>query len=142
MEAIQRAGQLDGNNREVVMVSRKAQAVTEARFRGNELFKAGRFEEACAAYGEGLDHDPRNSVLLCNRAACRSKLGQFEKSVDDCTAAISVRPGYRKARLRRVDCNTKVKKKQWSSFQKNNKIFYFIVILNLFLWWCRCESGS
>ncbi|CAH8391135.1 unnamed protein product [Eruca vesicaria subsp. sativa] len=110
VEAIQRAGQLDGNNREVAMVSRRAQAVTEARFKGNELFKAGRFEEACAAYGEGLDHDPRNSVLLCNRAACRSKLGQFEKSVEDCTAAISVRPGYRKARLRRADCNTKMRK--------------------------------
>ncbi|KAJ0242063.1 hypothetical protein HA466_0213850 [Hirschfeldia incana] len=110
VEAIQRAGQLDGNNREVATVSRRAQAVTEARFRGNELFKAGRFEEACAAYGEGLDHDPRNSVLLCNRAACRSKLGQFEKSVEDCTAAITVRPGYRKARLRRADCNTKMRK--------------------------------
>ncbi|KAF8089307.1 hypothetical protein N665_0510s0020 [Sinapis alba] len=110
VEAIQRAGQLDGNNREVAMVSRRAQAVTEARFRGNELFKAGRFEEACAAYGEGLDHDPRNSVLLCNRAACRSKLGQFDKSVEDCTAAITVRPGYRKARLRRADCNTKMRK--------------------------------
>ncbi|KAH0850727.1 hypothetical protein HID58_095287 [Brassica napus] len=105
VEAIQRAGQLDGNNREVAMVSLHGELK-----RGNELFKAGRFEEACAAYGEGLDHDPRNSVLLCNRAACRSKLGQFEKSVDDCTAAISVRPGYRKARLRRVDCNTKMRK--------------------------------
>ncbi|CAA7034729.1 unnamed protein product [Microthlaspi erraticum] len=110
VEAIQRAGKLDGNNREVNMVSRRAQAVTEARFRGNELFKAGRYEEACAAYGEGLDHDPRNSVLLCNRAACRSKLGQLEKSVEDCTAAISVRPGYRKARLRRADCNAKMRK--------------------------------
>ncbi|ESQ31358.1 hypothetical protein EUTSA_v10003869mg [Eutrema salsugineum] len=110
VEAIQRAGKLDGNNREVNMVLRRAQAVTEARFRGNELFKAGRFEEACAAYGEGLDHDPRNSVLLCNRAACRSKLGQFEKSVEDCSAAISVRPRYRKARLRRADCNAKMRK--------------------------------
>lgn len=111
MDAIQRAGKLDGNNREVNMVLRRAQAVTEARFRGNELFKSGRFQEACAAYGEGLDNDPRNSVLLCNRAACRSKLGQFDKSVEDCTAAISVRPGYRKARLRRADCNARVRTK-------------------------------
>jgi len=108
VEAIQRAGKLDGNNREVIMISRRAQAVTEARFKGNELFKSGRFQEACAAYGEGLDHDPRNSVLLCNRAACRSKLGQFDKSIEDCTAALSVRPGYGKARLRRADCNAKV----------------------------------
>ncbi|CAA0412137.1 unnamed protein product [Arabidopsis thaliana] len=110
VEAIQRAGKLDGNNREVIMISRRAQAVTEARFKGNELFKSGRFQEACAAYGEGLDHDPRNSVLLCNRAACRSKLGQFDKSIEDCTAALSVRPGYGKARLRRADCNAKIEK--------------------------------
>ncbi|CAN8251557.1 unnamed protein product [Cochlearia groenlandica] len=110
VEAIQRAGKLDGNNREVNMVSRRVQAVTESRFRGNELFKAGRLQEACVAYGEGLDNDPRNSVLLCNRAACWSKLGEFGSSVEDCTAAISVRPGYRKARLRRADCNAKIGK--------------------------------
>ncbi|KAF5955453.1 hypothetical protein HYC85_008309 [Camellia sinensis] len=56
----------------------------------------------------GLDHDPYNSVLLCNRATCRSKLGQFEKAIKDWTAALNVRPSYRKARLRRVNCYAKV----------------------------------
>lgn len=108
VEAIQRAGKLDGNNREVSMVLRRAQAVTAARSRGNEFFKAGRFQEACAAYGEGLDHDSRNSVLLCNRAACLSKIGEFDRAVEDTSAALAVRPSYTKARLRRADCNAKV----------------------------------
>ncbi|EOA22005.1 hypothetical protein CARUB_v10002528mg [Capsella rubella] len=108
IEAIQRAGKLDGNNREVSMVLRRAQAVTTARSRGNDFFKAGRFQEACAAYGEGLDHDSRNSVLLCNRAACLSKMGQFDRAIEDSTAALTVRPGYTKARLRRADCNAKL----------------------------------
>ncbi|CAA7027155.1 unnamed protein product [Microthlaspi erraticum] len=108
LEAIQRASKLDGNNREVCMVLRRAQAVTTARSRGNDFFKAGRFQEASAAYGQGLDHDSRNSVLLCNRAACLFKMGQFDRALEDSTAALNVRPGYAKARLRRANCNTKL----------------------------------
>lgn len=89
-------------------VLRKARAVTAARGRGNELFKASKFSEACIAYGEGLENDPCNAVLLCNRAACRLKLGQLEKAVEDCCAALSLRPSYTKARMRRADCNAKV----------------------------------
>lgn len=110
LETAQRAARLDSNNREANPVLRKARAVSAARAKGNELFKASRFSEACFAYGEGLEHDPYNSVLLCNRAACRSKLGLFEKAVEDCNAALHVRPSYTKARLRRADCNAKVNK--------------------------------
>lgn len=108
LEAAQRASRLDSNNREANMVARKARAVTVSRSKGNELFKTARFSEACVAYGEGLEHDPYNSVLLCNRGACWSKLGQLDKAIEDCTAALNVRPSYSKARLRRADCNAKV----------------------------------
>jgi DnaJ family protein C protein 7 len=108
LEAAHKATRLDTNNKVANKVLRKARAVTGARCRGNELFKASKFSEACIAYGEGLEHDPYNSVLLCNRAACRSKLGQLEKAVEDCTAALNLRQSYTKARLRRADCNAKV----------------------------------
>ncbi|KAI5587942.1 hypothetical protein POPTR_005G076800v4 [Populus trichocarpa] len=110
LAAVQRATRLDSNNKEANMVLRKAKAVAAARSKGNQLFKAARFYEACNTYSEGLEHDPYNSVLLCNRAACRSKLGQYEKAVEDCNAALTVRPGYSKARLRRADCNAKLEK--------------------------------
>ncbi|KAF5930475.1 hypothetical protein HYC85_031348 [Camellia sinensis] len=93
----QRAARLDSSNKEVNMVVRRTRAVAMARS-----------NEACVAYGEGLDHDPYNSVLLCNRATCRSKLGQFEKAIKNWTDALNVRPSYRKARLRRVNCYAKV----------------------------------
>jgi len=109
-------------------VLRKARAVSAARAKGTELFKASRFSEACVAYGEGLEHDPYNSVLLCNRAACRSKLGLFEKAVEDCNAALHVRPSYTKARLRRADCNAKVTKLHLhSSFETRDSIVYCIL---------------
>ncbi|XVF17223.1 hypothetical protein REPUB_Repub10bG0101100 [Reevesia pubescens] len=110
LAAIQRAVRLDSNNKEANSVMRKARAVAAARSNGNEHFKASKFSEACVAYSEGLDHDPHNSVLLCNRAACRFKLGYYEKSIEDCTHALNVRPGYSKARLRRADCNSKLGK--------------------------------
>ncbi|KAB2617437.1 inactive TPR repeat-containing thioredoxin TTL3-like [Pyrus ussuriensis x Pyrus communis] len=110
LEAAQQASRLDSNNREANMIMRKARVVAVARSKGNELFKTARFSEACVAYGEGLEHDPYNSVLLCNRAACRSKLSQLDKAIEDCTAALNVRPSYSKARLRRADCNAKLDK--------------------------------
>lgn len=83
-------------------------AVARARASGNDLFNAGKFAEACSAYGEGLGHDPTNPILYCNRAACRSKLGQWERSVDDCNHALEIRPNYTKALLRRAASNSKV----------------------------------
>ncbi|KAK4785609.1 hypothetical protein SAY86_002298 [Trapa natans] len=108
VEAAQRAARLDPNSREASYVMEKARAVALARSKGNELFKAVRFSEASMAYGEGLEHDNYNSVLLCNRAACRMKLDQFNKAIKDCNMALKVRPSYRKARLRRADCNAKL----------------------------------
>ncbi|XP_031093178.1 TPR repeat-containing thioredoxin TTL4-like [Ipomoea triloba] len=108
--AAQRASQLDANSKEVGTVARRTRAVAAARLNGNELFKAGRFSEASVAYGEGLEHDPYNAVLLCNRAACRTKLGQYEKALEDCNAAVNLRPSFTKARLRRSDCLFKMGK--------------------------------
>lgn len=86
----------------------KVKAVARARSLGNELFNCGKFTEACLAYGEGLKHDPLNSVLYCNRAACRYKLRQWEKSIDDCNEALRIQPNYIKALLRRAASNGKV----------------------------------
>lgn len=89
-------------------VSNKVKKVANARSQGNDLFSSGRFAEACSAYGEGLKYDSSNSVLYCNRAVCRSKLGQWEQSVEDCNQALKIQPNYIKALLRRAVSNAKV----------------------------------
>lgn len=106
--AAEKAAQLDPNNRDIRLLAQKALAITSARLKGNDLFKTSKFDEACVAYGEGLDHDPYNAVLLCNRAACQAMLGQWQKAVEDCDTALKFRPSYSKARLRKADCNAKV----------------------------------
>nr|CAD1843275.1 unnamed protein product [Ananas comosus var. bracteatus] len=55
-------------------------------------------------------HDPLNSVLYCNRAACRYKLRQWEKSIDDCNEALRIQPNYIKALLRRAASNGKIER--------------------------------
>nr|XP_043618019.1 inactive TPR repeat-containing thioredoxin TTL3-like [Erigeron canadensis] len=104
-----RACELDPSEA-VFSVARKTRALAKARANGNKIFKASKFSEACNVYSEGLEHEPYNSVLLCNRAACRYKLGQFERAVEDCTIALNLRPSYAKARLRRAQCNAKLEK--------------------------------
>ncbi|KAG6514393.1 hypothetical protein ZIOFF_024746 [Zingiber officinale] len=118
--AAQKAAQLDPGNRETAMVARRARAVASARARGNDLFRASKFAEACVAYGEGLNHDSQNAALLFNRAACRSKLGHYEKAVEDCNAALAVRPSYGKARRRRADCNAQLER--WEASVKDYEL--------------------
>ncbi|RWR96346.1 TPR repeat-containing thioredoxin TTL1-like protein [Cinnamomum micranthum f. kanehirae] len=108
--AAEKAGQIDPQNIEVATMLNNVRSVARARARGNDLFKSGQFAEACVAYGEGLKFDPSNPVLYCNRAACRSKLEQWERSVDDCNEALKIQPNYTKALLRRAACNSKLER--------------------------------
>ncbi|KAI0510898.1 hypothetical protein KFK09_011509 [Dendrobium nobile] len=116
----QMAARIDPGSREIAAIARKARSVASARSMGNDLFKASKFEEACLAYGSGLNHDPHNTILLCNRAACRSKLGQWEKAIEDCNVVLNLRPKYNKARLRRADCNVKLDR--WEDSLKDYEV--------------------
>eukprot|EP01059_Diplonema_ambulator_P037496 TRINITY_DN9948_c0_g1_i1.p1 TRINITY_DN9948_c0_g1~~TRINITY_DN9948_c0_g1_i1.p1 ORF type:complete len:402 (+),score=163.46 TRINITY_DN9948_c0_g1_i1:171-1208(+) len=71
----------------------------------NELFKAGKFEEAEEKYSEVLLVDPANrklnSVIYNNRAAARKQLKKYEEAERDCTKAIEADEYFTKAYLRR-----------------------------------------
>jgi tetratricopeptide (TPR) repeat protein len=108
--AAEKAVYFDPQNAEASHTLKRARAVAAARTTGNDLYKAGRVQEASVAYSEGLQYDPTNAILLCNRAACRSKLGHYEKAVEDCNAALDAQPYYTKALLRRAHSYSKMER--------------------------------
>lgn len=76
---------------------------------GNELFKAGRMEEALALYDEAVavaplraEGAPKLAALHANRAACLLSLGRHEECIAACDDCLDLDPRYVKAMLRRV----------------------------------------
>ncbi|KAL8249243.1 hypothetical protein R6Q59_006111 [Mikania micrantha] len=106
----ERASLIDSGNMEVGTLLKYVKLINRARAQGKDLFNSGRFSEACAAYGEGLKYNLSNSVLYCNRAVCWSKLGLWEKSVEDCNLALNIHPTYIKALMRRAVSNAKLER--------------------------------
>jgi tetratricopeptide (TPR) repeat protein len=82
---------------------------------GNALFKAGSYQEAAECYSRAMDAcvaevmsgsvvttDEQKASIFANRAACWLKLGDHEKTISDCDAAIELKPFYVSAMLRRA----------------------------------------
>ncbi|KAL9661713.1 hypothetical protein QQ045_026540 [Rhodiola kirilowii] len=101
---------IDSGSPEVMSLLNKVKLVANARSRGNNLFKSGKYAEARLAYEDGLKHDMFNSVLYCNRAVCWSKLGMWKQCIEDCNQALKVQPHYTKALLRRAASNEKLQR--------------------------------
>jgi len=73
------------------------QAAEKLKTEGNELMKQEQFTAAVECYTKALQIDGRNAVYYCNRAAAFGKLGEHQKSIDDCRKALDLDPMYGKA---------------------------------------------
>ena len=87
---------------------KKARGAADARKCGNCFYKDKKYLEACTMFGQGLQYVPTSNVLLCDRAACRSKLGQWELAIDDCNVAFLEWSNFHKALLWRAHSYAKV----------------------------------
>ncbi|XP_050383698.1 TPR repeat-containing thioredoxin TTL4-like [Argentina anserina] len=89
---------------------KKARGAADARKCGNYFYKDKKYLEACTMFDQGLQYVSTSNVLLCDRAACRSKLGQWGMAIDDCNAALRERPNFHKALLWRAHSYAKLRR--------------------------------
>lgn len=92
----------DPDMRDAVKWLRIVQKLERMKEEGNQEYKAGRWQSAIDKYTAALEIDPSNkgtnSKILQNRALCRTKLKEFDAAISDCERAVSLDPGYTKAR--------------------------------------------
>lgn len=68
---------------------------------GNKAYSSKKHEDAIAHYTKALALMP-SAVFYSNRAACYANLGEPEKVISDCNAALKLEPAYIKALNRRA----------------------------------------
>ena len=56
----------------------------EHKAKGNELYNAGKFVDAIQEYSESIKRDPKNYKVYSNRAACYTKMMDWQRGLDDC----------------------------------------------------------
>lgn len=95
------AGEPDLSNKETFTPEEIDTYALALKDKGNEFFKAKNFDEAIKYYtlAISLKEDP---VFYSNRSAAYVSINNFEKVVEDTTAALKLKPDYSKCWLRRA----------------------------------------
>lgn len=75
----------------------------EERTRGNELYKAGDFPGAVAAFTEAIKRDPSDPRGYSNRASAYTKLAALPEALKDAEEAIKVDPKFVKGYVRKAN---------------------------------------
>jgi len=69
--------------------------------KGNEFYKAGKYQEAIEQYTFAIECDPKNHVFWTNRATTYAALQKWDRVLRDAEKAISLNPSWGKGYLRK-----------------------------------------
>jgi len=65
-------------------------AAVECKVKGNELYKAKKFDEALAAYDEATALDPTHMTFVNNKAAVYFTAKRYDECIEACTKAVEI----------------------------------------------------
>ena len=72
----------------------------EHKARGNEAYKAGKYDEACQQYTKAIFHNPNCATYWSNRSAALMMLQKYSSALEDCAQAIKLDESFMKVSIK------------------------------------------
>jgi len=71
-----------------------SQQATEYKNKGNEAFKAQRYEEAIEYFTKAIECNPNDHVFYSNRSGSYLNSGNYEKALEDAETCVKMNPSW------------------------------------------------